>query len=864
MAEQLKESSSADSKEKSSLPDDKIGKEFLGSWKSMSIADDDAMDFNFDTIPKGKKKTFDFDKLDMDFNLDDDFGKISSFKVDMSDLDFTCPPNNSSQTKDKKGESSGAKAGKQDGFNFSFDFNELESFNLDSRLKKVDTNSNRKVIKKGVDTEGSDSEGPKKPKTNYDESIHASNDSMAIKPPASEKLETSKVDNLVGNLGRVASRQDDSVSKPIELRTSNISKTTRTKEMDQERDLPEKTKSAESKPEEVITKSSQPVCQSDSEQDTIPQQHAKMFSSGTKVINVSGDKQKVIDKATYMDSDFVDLQSEKSSRLHITKSDSSVEEATNLGSGTEEEVTNDPHPKNNDTSLENIYEDAYKKISCDNEIREDKKSSLEHHLAPESRKPIVDKMMLMKDRELQGMQPNMSSRPEEMSFLKHLSSTAGTKGISFGCQKSSDKHLRSITQARESCRSNDMRIGSKLVSDSLPASDKLKRGGPALHGSKDDLKDGSNPRESTVSDVTPSAGKLAGNMQSFHEEVNKSKAILRETGMSNKDVNILSYLDFVNVNARVDRPYIQQDFKLLEVLLWFQEVLPLFLDFCSSQVNPSCLTDKTAKNATHMSVYPKAEILGKESSQKPRTTSIEGNKLSSFKPGKTTHALSSLKTIRNIGANRVMATSLHQKEVNSLVRSEQNTEIQGITALQNDHLTSSGDNQKPSTPILKRKIIEFLWTSNIALHTCRNSKKSSEEVVEQVLSKPNSMLYNHPTLELESPSEIKVTEVEIPASVQMEDNSNVEKAEAYMKELEDICNMLKKKHEEAKELLVRAIVNDNNLLMLNHPICEEKISFHSSFLSFLLCYLVLENKAGYFLNICEHLEGSEICIPIDL
>ncbi|XLS96873.1 hypothetical protein HN51_039608 [Arachis hypogaea] len=65
----------------------------------------------------------------------------------------------------------------------------------------------------------------------------------------------------------------------------------------------------------------------------------------------------------------------------------------------------------------------------------------------------------------------------------------------------------------------------------------------------------------------------------------------------------------------------------------------------------------------------------------------------------------------------------------------------------------------------------------------------------------------------------------------MENNSNVGEAEACMKELEDVSdskfyhifcifNMLRKKHKEAKELLIRAIVNDNNLLMLNHPIYE--------------------------------------------
>jgi hypothetical protein len=37
--------------------------------------------------------------------------------------------------------------------------------------------------------------------------------------------------------------------------------------------------------------------------------------------------------------------------------------------------------------------------------------------------------------------------------------------------------------------------------------------------------------------------------------------------------------------------------------------------------------------------------------------------------------------------------------------------------------------------------------------------------------------------------------------------------------------MLKKKHEEAKEIMVRAIVTNNSLLMLNHPMFDEKISF---------------------------------------
>lgn len=40
-----------------------------------------------------------------------------------------------------------------------------------------------------------------------------------------------------------------------------------------------------------------------------------------------------------------------------------------------------------------------------------------------------------------------------------------------------------------------------------------------------------------------------------------------------------------------------------------------------------------------------------------------------------------------------------------------------------------------------------------------------------------------------------------------------------------LCDILRKKHNEAKELLVQAIVNSNKLLMLNNPQFEEKISF---------------------------------------
>ncbi|PQQ03347.1 hypothetical protein Pyn_29316 [Prunus yedoensis var. nudiflora] len=122
---------------------------------------------------------------------------------------------------------------------------------------------------------------------------------------------------------------------------------------------------------------------------------------------------------------------------------------------------------------------------------------------------------------------------------------------------------------------------------------------------------------------------------------------------------------------------------------------------------------------------------------------------------------------------------------------------------------------------------------SVSQNTCRNVTEPSKGVVEEQVyiheshleTKTKSTLDDHPTSGLGSPCS-NAMELEIHSM--MENDGNVEKAEAYTKELEDICNTLKKKHEEAKELLVRAVVNNNNLLMLNHPIYDAKISFRLS------------------------------------
>lgn len=273
----------------------------------------------------------------------------------------------------------------------------LDSFNLNSNLLNVDTSNDDSYLrKKGVTAEGNNSEDAKKPNINDDDrGVRSSSDNKTTKPRASERMETLNTETSVGNLGNLVSRKDISVSKfsssenldrEVKNQTSDISKITSMKEMDQEKDLSEETKSTKSKSEQVIDKVLfKSVSQSDSEQDTVSEKHTNVSLSGTRRINVAADKQVINGKTTFVDSDVVDLLLEHSSLPLTSESDGIVREAINLGSSAEE-VSNDTQPENSYSSSGNITKvDSLKKNSCDNSIRENKRTDLECHLATSSR-----------------------------------------------------------------------------------------------------------------------------------------------------------------------------------------------------------------------------------------------------------------------------------------------------------------------------------------------------------------------------------------------------------------------------------------------------------------------------------------------
>ncbi|XP_042465251.1 uncharacterized protein At4g18490-like isoform X7 [Zingiber officinale] len=138
MAEPERGASTSAPRKRSTPMEDDFGKDFLDVWKSSTSKN--SMDYDVETVSQTGKSFFNFDKLD-DFDLGGDFGKLSSFQIDMSDLDFPV-----SLKKTTKGNANETLIGKQDlkkdNFTFMFDFNKLDKFDP-TKLDKTEIPSGK-------------------------------------------------------------------------------------------------------------------------------------------------------------------------------------------------------------------------------------------------------------------------------------------------------------------------------------------------------------------------------------------------------------------------------------------------------------------------------------------------------------------------------------------------------------------------------------------------------------------------------------------------------------------------------------------------------------------------------------------------
>ncbi|KAL5998460.1 hypothetical protein ACLOJK_009400 [Asimina triloba] len=756
-AESQKETSSAiHSKKRSSAPpsscrlgtEEEIGGDFLSSWKSKTV-DEDPFDLNCETVPKSRKNTFNFGKMDMDFALGGDFDKISSFKMDMSDLDFSSPPRKPEKLKENSRKESllGIKEGKQDPFNFSFDFNEyrLDGFDLDSSLLKAEEKSAKTPVCKAVDS-------AIKPTTNQPSTSNSSTSMDPFGMGIIKKLQTidsgttAKLDNLVRGQADIDA-SNDGAPHPENSGNQDAS--------------PVISSSMEKQTgmfmQHVGREHNEARCHREqSHMASFVEPHAQHAMQDTSAQSVSGDDS--------MHGTVPKLQMGSGSLNAEAHTNPCGDPAVSSKSVSSSQSQNSSSVKSYNSKVSTPIE-TIKMQKFDKEFEKDSESqedvSRENAAVKESThghaKTVTDDATI-----------------ETISKKQHGSKAIGEKSTlnvlisSFHRESGINKFVPSKEQETNAISSKYFRKPENVRSQFSPPPAKKKIS--AIFDRKID-------------------GLLIGPIDNKRHELrnNQGQATIQKS-------NTLKSLNGVVMKG-------------LSVIVGSKTNVK-DSDISRSQVRPTRL-------AAHLI---------------PSGTPKIGNRklvLSSITPVKNSNASSDKKMfeIANLRISSEPLKSMDQQETNSVKLSERimatdvNMTCKMLHSVNSDKLTLL-------SPSLKRKFFEGTNADPSALSPSKRATESPTESRNE-LNYPQRTDDKRATSTPDCPKEMTMTDLEIP--LLMESDGNVEKAEACAKELDYICNTLKKKHDEAKELLVRAMVNNNQLLMLNHPIFEEKISFSVSF-----------------------------------
>ncbi|XP_010518787.1 PREDICTED: uncharacterized protein At4g18490 isoform X2 [Tarenaya hassleriana] len=776
--------SSAGTQDKNPLLDKDMGKEFLSSWKTMSITEDDPMDFNFD-LPANNKKNFNFEKLDMGFSLDGDFGKLSSFKVDMPDFDFSSPSKKTEKTKETSDDKpSGNSKQKKDLFSFSFDFNELDDFDIDSSLRKKGSDTSTKTMDRN--------EVPTERKMDDFDALEFDSDlltngqttsvgSLDVRATASEKKEkhSSKTSDTVVSTKQAAleSMESSMVGSPQSPETSN-SKTDRIclelqslctspdktscpmiEEIDEQRPLhetmaPLPSHTFEAALTAVAGETGPDVhefCRSDAKEDSAgsPDQNAHDSTNCTLASSHEG-----IEPI--------------SSQLCTAEQDIIGHEQNEMGTDTVVKIMDQSRT---------ILIDPDKGCSL---------TALSGKLPPET---CVRQNVQMQDPCIKLLM----APSRRMLKLDDSKTTEKAGGL-----------IRSrVFKRPDQPESQVLKTSPHRLE--FPTSRSAKNAQTEFKYSK------------TLSNVSPKAdhantdsGRNVSNdsAKSSHGTKIRRDHLNPDTVTVGNETKLDDFSKLQDKSTTKERPIMQMGDK----------------DSCS-QVDASSPTEKTSKLLNSRTCLHKPEV----------------SSLERLKVGKIASNVTGVKTLRNVGATKDQSdTTLHQ-QVNSSINKEQNmihaprkksSEIHHSFArdktpvLQLFSLKRKALDEDPNVGVSPLKPFKRVSASpgesrnpDKLLHRGDEGKFCSQDNKTESRTK-NLTCNNSPERGLEARQQINLAELEIPVT---ENDDNVAKAEAYAKELENICNILRKKQEEAKELLVRAVVNNNNLLMLNHPLYEQKI-----------------------------------------
>ncbi|OMO76312.1 hypothetical protein CCACVL1_15775 [Corchorus capsularis] len=876
MAEPKNATSSAvgsKSKEKGLLLDEDFGKDFLGSWKSMSVTEDDAMDFSFGTISKGKKKAFNFDKLDMDFNVDGDFDKLPSFKMDMPDLDFSSPSKGTAKDKENSKEetTSGKRQEKKDRFSFSFDFNELDGFDFDSSLTKGEKTCKKSEESKAIALEISEI-------SNIDQALQGEKTSKKSQDSMAGALESSEILNIDQAFQEEKTCKNSQDSKALEgseifdidqafqgEKTCKESQDSKAVALEScavsnfEQALDDDCIAAKlngANPKAETSKGGMDPCNSIDDSISVKLVPLQGLAHGDPVAGQGSGipPQKIVDTLveercksrplsnSTVSSELDDQQLLQSSPMDFLSGNISNQETV---FDMQAEVCTQGTRTNTSSDAEQNVDDRI--ITTEGSIHQKYTSSTLSNMAVTSELP--DQQQSLQSSPLDSLSGNNTNQ-ETVSNIQTEVCSQGIHTSSEAEQNINDKvittegskmHWKNSSPPSESDKDdNNMASGNVLAEihetqsvqgdivlkdiSTASSSEEI----PENTGAKNDIQNpthklplvSSNRCSDPTVSQTEKRDRESGSIRSrFFRRSEETISHLAKPSQSEKEVSTFSNKEIGAMHScptitnekrdDSDGGQAQNGRKLVglsklssqnltkgRLVLQQTEKNAVSSSDISLRANPPNCTEKTIESSIQTSVNPKPQV--------PKLASLQTLNVVSEAPKspKEAPAVSRFKSTRTIVPNREQLNC--QRETIPLRNLEQNKDSPMNTSKIAPPV-GNAENQAPKLPSLKRKAVQV------------QNQKNSMEV------SPKAIQSDHLISRSEVLMEVNMTELGSPSV--MENDENVEKAEAYGKELDEIFNMLKKKHEEAKELLVQALVNNNNLLMLNHSMVKEKISF---------------------------------------
>ncbi|WOG89772.1 hypothetical protein DCAR_0209011 [Daucus carota subsp. sativus] len=693
-----------------------IGKDFLTSWKSMSVTEDDPMDFALSKVTKGNKNAFGFDNLDVDFNLDNDFGKISSFSIDIPDLDVSSPVKKSAKPTEKSKEVSMDEKiqGKSNRSTFQFDFDEFDdsSFGPSLMKKAKKTNANRDA-KLSLSPSGSlglnetiaASEGETTPKLNSQ--CCAEPDSQS-----KEKLQTRLVEVHTPSNSEFSKVQATNVGATTSPQKKKFNSTQETFQENRPKErigcieLYAKDKCRNS-PVQFVSENSSTYQTGSSSQDEFG------CLAGKERTN-SGREQSLCHDKTDIGIDCGDSQIGKLAvDLAGSQSNDGVNTQFSGNNSVRVEDKYNGEPGQDDSQYEQTSTSASKQVLLEKEADVD---TMDMTLELVTRSNRLDNQMPCTMEQLCKSGREMLEAKSATEIFR-------------------SKYFRELDEAKSQLQHSTL-CGTKIATFDRKGTETVQL-------------------SCTVDDYNCKL-KISMHIIFFYS--------LRSATMGDKAMPDKASLH--NISSEL---------LCKGALKWFGRHLhrgrPNSYDTKRFLTSTSRLLD--------MDVAKGGLVLkGSENSVKD---------LNTFRKSQTIHPPSK----STLQKNTKLVTNLRQgadlKE-NAEPRMAHHAEIREQATL---------------SPTLKRKNIEL--SEKLVLNNFKSSCKHFTQ---------------------------KVDMKEEDTPLQIDSDTNVENADACAKELENLVDMLKKKHEEAKEILVRAVVNNNKLLMLNHSIYEEKISYMISPIKF--------------------------------